>query len=290
MTIWSTTTGLVGGTHVVVIHGSLDRSAGMLKLSRRLDDAFRVTRYDRRGYGRSSPHRGPFDIDGQVDDLATVIVGAEGAGEPLVLVGHSYGGNVALAFVDRHPGQVAAVVTYESPMSWESWWPSDSAGGNAMAWRDDPAEAAERFMRRLIGDDRWDRLPPSSRAARRREGAAMVGELADLRDRAPWRADRIDAPVLVMRGGQGQEHHRLGTDALSERLPDAAVHTVPGARHFGPNTHPDEVGARIREFVAARVRPESRPGQGVRAAIVATRAMPPAVDAIVSEPLIPDAS
>lgn len=264
MTIWSATTGGADSPHVVVIHGSLDRSAGMLKLSRRLDDTYRVTRYDRRGYGRSAPHPGPFDIDAQVDDLAAVIDGVLGGGNasanapvpkvapPVVLVGHSYGGNVALAYVDRHPGRVAAVVTYESPLSWEPWWPRDSAGGNAMAWSDDPDEAAERFMRRLIGDDRWERLPPSTRAARRREGAAMVGELADLRRRAPWRAERIDAPVLVMRGEHGQPHHRLGTEALAERLPDATVHTVAGARHFGPNTHPDAVADRIREFVTDR--------------------------------------
>jgi pimeloyl-ACP methyl ester carboxylesterase len=253
VSIWSATTGAVGGAHVVLIHGSLDRSAGMLKLSRRLDDTFRVTRYDRRGYGRSNPHPGPFGMDGRVDDLAEVIEGAEGVGEPLVLVGHSYGGNVALAYVDRHPGRVAAVVTYESPLSWEPWWPHDSAGGNAMAWSDDPEEAAERFMRRLIGDDRWDRLSTSTRRARRSEGLAMVGELADLRACAPWRADRIRVPVLVMRGEHGQDHHRLGTDALGKMLRDADVHTVPGARHFGPNTHPDEVGARIREFVASNV-------------------------------------
>lgn len=252
MSVWSATAGPVGAVHVVLIHGSLDRSAGMLKLSRRLDDTFRVTRYDRRGYGRSNPHPGPFGMPDQVDDLAAVIDRVEGAGDRLVLVGHSYGGNVALAFVERHPGRVAAVVTYESPLSWEPWWPGDSAGGDAMAWRDDPEQAAERFMRRLIGDDRWDRLPPSTRAARRREGAAMVGELADLRARPPWHPDRIAVPVLVMRGEHGQEHHRLGTEALAARLDDAAVHTVPGARHFGPNTHPDEVGARIREFVAAR--------------------------------------
>ena len=252
MSVWSATAGPVGGAHLVLIHGSLDRSAGMLKLSRRLDGTFRVTRYDRRGYGRSSPHPGPFGIRDQVADLAGVIDRTDGAGDRLVLVGHSYGGNVALAFVDRHPDRVAAVVTYESPLSWEPWWPGDSAGGDAMAWRDDPEEAAERFMRRLIGDDRWDRLPPSTRAARRREGAAMVGELADLRAAAPWRPERITVPVLVMRGEHGQEHHRLGTEALAARLADAAVHTVPGARHFGPNTHPDEVGARIRAFLAER--------------------------------------
>lgn len=253
MNIWSATTGVVGGPHVVLIHGSLDRSAGMLKLSRRLDDEFRVTRYDRRGYGRSTPHPGPFDVDAQVADLAAVIDGAPHAGEPLVLVGHSYGGNVALAYVDRHPDRVGAVVTYESPLSWESWWPRDSAGGNAMSWRSDPDEAAERFMRRLIGDNRWERLPPSAREARRTEGTAMIGELADLRVRAPWRADRIAVPVLALRGEHGQEHHRLGAEALGEMLADAEVGIVPGARHFGPNTHPADVGARIRVFLAARL-------------------------------------
>lgn len=261
MSIWSASTGPVDGAHVVLVHGSLDRSAGMLKLGRRFDEEFRVTRYDRRGYGRSNPHPGPFTMDGQVADLGSVVAAVDdgvdreidGAGQPLVLVGHSYGGNVALAFADRHPGRVAAIVTYESPLSWEPWWPRDSAGGNAMAWRDDPEEAAERFMRRLIGDDRWERLPASTRAARRSEGPAMVGELADLRAHAPWRADRITVPVLVLRGEHGQEHHRLGTDALGAMLPDAEVDTVRGARHFGPNTHPDEVARRIRSFLAARV-------------------------------------
>lgn len=252
MSVWSATTGAVDADHVVLIHGSLDRSAGMLKLSRRLDRDHRVTRYDRRGYGRSNPHPGPFTIRAQVDDLADVIDRVEGAGTPLVLVGHSYGGNVALAYADRHPGRVTAVVTYESPLSWEPWWPRDSAGGNAMAWRDDPEEAAERFMRRLIGDERWDRLPPSTRRARRSEGPAMVGELTDLRQRAPWRADRITVPVLVLRGEHGQEHHRLGTDALGAMLPEAEVDTVPGARHFGPNTHPEAVADRIRVFLDGR--------------------------------------
>lgn len=287
MSVWSATSGAVGAPHVVLIHGSLDRSAGLLKLSRRLDDTYRVTRYDRRGYGRSSPHAGPFTMADQVDDLEAVVAGIDGAADQLVLFGHSYGGNVALAFVDRHPGRVAAVVTYESPLSWEPWWPRDSAGGNAMAWQGEPEEAAERFMRRLIGDDRWDRLPPSTRAARRREGPAMVGELADLRRQAPWRAERIDVPVLVLRGEHAQEHHRLGTDALAGMFTGAAVDTVPGARHFGPNTHPDDVARRIRSFVEARRTGEV---QGVRVSAAATSATPPAVPAIDSEPDMPTIS
>ncbi|HTH07213.1 MAG TPA: alpha/beta fold hydrolase, partial [Ilumatobacteraceae bacterium] len=68
---------------VVLIHGSMDRGAGMLRLSRRLDHDHHVLRYDRRGYGRSS-HRGPFTIAQHVADLEELL-----AGERAVLVGHS---------------------------------------------------------------------------------------------------------------------------------------------------------------------------------------------------------
>lgn len=248
-TIWQATAGVAGAPHVVLVHGSLDRSAGLLKLSRRLDERYRVTRYDRRGYGRSRALTGPYDMDQQVADLVEVVGRTDDAGDQVVVVGHSYGGNVALAAVDRHPGLISGVVTYESPLSWQPWWPGNSAGGNAMAWRDEPEEAAERFMRRLIGDDRWDRLPPSSRAARRAEGPAMIGELTDLRQRAPWSAERVPVPVLAMHGEHGAEHHRQAMGVLSDSLVDATVHTIPAARHFGPNTHPDAVAAVVNAFV-----------------------------------------
>lgn len=253
--IWSVTAGAADGVHMVLIHGSLDRSAGLLKLARRLDDTFAVTRYDRRGYGRSIGCPGPFGIDEQVADLDGVIAGLPDRGSGVVLVGHSYGGNVALAWADRRPDRVAAVVTYESPLSWEPWWPGDSAGADAVAWRADPAEAAERFMRRLVGDDRWERLPPATREQRRQEGPAMVGELADLRARPPWSAEHITVPVLALCGELGREHHRRGTERLASLLPRARSEIVPGARHFGPNTHPDDIAGRVRRFVAEAVGP-----------------------------------
>ena len=204
-----------GAAHIVLVHGSLDRSAGMTKLSRRLEDGFRVTRYDRRGYGRSMPHAGPFGIDAQVDDLVHVIASAPDAPAPCVVFGHSYGGNVALATAERHPELVAGVVVYETPLSWLPWWPGTTAGGDARAWEHDPAGAAERFMRRLIGDARWERLPEATREARRAEGVALVGELGDLGREAPWSRERITAPVLAMRGELGPAASRAGDERAS---------------------------------------------------------------------------
>ena len=255
--VWSATTGSPGAPHVTLIHGSLDRSAGLLKLSRRLADRYRVTRYDRRGYGRSGSVGGPYGLDEQVADLVDVLASVTERVGPRVLVGHSYGGNVALALAHRHPELVDGVVVYETPLSWRAWWPGDSAGADAVAWRSDPAEAAERFMRRLIGDDRWERLPPSSRESRRNEGVAMVGELLDLRARPAWDATAIGVPVLAVHGEFGQEHHRRGAETIAAEVPDGELATLAGGRHPGPNTHPVAVAELIDDFVERRVRPTS---------------------------------
>ena len=79
----------------------------------------------------------------------------------------------------------------------------------------------------------------------------MLGELTDLRRAEPWAPDHISVPVLAMRGERGPAHHERGTGVIAAWFGTPLV-TVPGARHFGPNTHPDEVAAVIADF-AARV-------------------------------------
>ena len=204
----------------------------MLKLSRQLDGDFRVLRYDRRGYGRSFPHPGPFVIDAQVDDLVELL-----AGRKAVLVGHSYGGNVALAAAERHPDLVRGVAAYETPLSWEPWWPTTTAGSIAVADPGVTEDAAERFMRRILGDQRWDALPDRSKQTRRAEGAAMVQELADLRRNRPWTAANIDVPVVVAFGSRGAAHHRRGMTHAAGLL-DCLLVELADCRHDAPLSDP----------------------------------------------------
>jgi pimeloyl-ACP methyl ester carboxylesterase len=246
--IWSTTSGDEGAPLVALVHGSMDRSAGVLRLSRRLDARFRVLRYDRRGYGRSSAAPGPWTVAANVDDLERLVEGHLVDDGRAVIVGHSFGGVVALGLAARRPDLVEAVAVYEMPLSWLDWWPRDSAGAAAMAAAD-PGAAAEAFMRRLVGDDVWERLPAARRDDRRREGAAMVSELADLRRCAPWEPARVGAPVLVLVGEHARPHHRRAFDHLGEILPQVRRRTVDGAGHAGPHTHPDDVAAAVVEFV-----------------------------------------
>jgi pimeloyl-ACP methyl ester carboxylesterase len=240
--VWSHETGDPGAPLVVLVHGTMDRSAGLLKLSRRLDDRFRVLRYDRRGYGRSAPHDGPFGMEQQVDDLVALL-----GGRPAVVFGHSYGGDVALALADRHPDLVRAVGVYEAPLPWLDWWPTSATGSQALQ-DGGPASAGELFVRSLIGDARWSRLPAGTRAARRREGPAMVAELDDLGANPPWEAERITIPAVAMRGSDGQPHHARSTAHIASAL-DCPLVEIEGARHFGPNTHPDAVAAVLAELV-----------------------------------------
>ncbi len=186
MTIWSHEVGPEGGPLIVLIHGAMDRSAGMLKLSRKLDDTYRVMRYDRRGYGRTKPHPGPFTMEYQVADLIELL-----AGRRAVLFGHSFGGNVALATAERHPDLVRAVALYEVPLSWLEWWPGSTSGGRSMEATQGTAEdAAERFMRRMVGNAGWESLPDKVRDERRAEGRTFVEELADLGTNEPWHSRR----------------------------------------------------------------------------------------------------
>lgn len=246
--VWRDDSGPVDGAAILVIHGSMDRSSGMLRLARTLDREFRVVRYDRRGYGRSKPHDGPFDMGSQVADAVDVLEGRRA-----IVIGHSFGGNVALALAAGHPQLVAAVGVYETPLSWEPWWPGTTAGAAAVATQGRPDEAAERFMRRLIGDERWENLPERTRAERRSEGAAMVGELGDLRAHPPWRASDIKVPVMVGYGEFGRPHHRDGMVRLAAMLSDARAVELAGCRHDAPMSHPALLRSHIVDPLVASV-------------------------------------
>jgi pimeloyl-ACP methyl ester carboxylesterase len=239
--IWSHEMGRSGAPLITLVHGAMDRSAAMVLLSRRLDDQYRVLRYDRRGYARSRDAGGPFTMDAHVADLVGLL-----DGRCAVVFGHSYGGNVALALAERHPELVRAVAVYEVPLSWLPWWPGRRSGPTAAS----PEEAAEQFMRRMVGDDQWDALPESTRSARRAEGQTFVDEIADLGAEPPWHAERIDVPFVAMYGALTREHHRDGCHYLAELLSDQEAIAIEGARHNGPFTHPEAVAAVIRAIEA----------------------------------------
>lgn len=219
---------------VVLVHGSLDRSAGMARIAREVNKYAPVVRFDRRGYGKSHSHLGPFTVSGNADDLVDII------GEQKVLLfGHSFGGNVALLAAQRLPHLVVGVSTYETPLSWMPWWSGQSAG--AAAIEQAPENAAEAFMVRLIGDKRWRELPEKTKESRRREGPALVGELSDLRAGPPWDARHITCPVIAGVGSKASAHHRQGAHWIANNVMNGALEVIEGAGHGAHVSHSQAV-------------------------------------------------
>lgn len=234
------------GPLVVFVHGSLDRSSAFARVGRHLADAH-VVRYDRRGYGRSLAAGPAPAFEAQVDDLAGVV-----AGRPAVLVGHSLGGVIALAFAQRSPSVVRSVVAYEAPMSWLPWWPTGSAGAAAVGGEGSAEDAAERFMRRMVGDDRWERLPDRTREQRRAEGPALVAELRSIRPPAapPYSCEAITVPVLAAHGTESAPHHKEAARVLADAVPAGELATVEGAGHGIHLTHPAELAGLTRRALS----------------------------------------
>jgi pimeloyl-ACP methyl ester carboxylesterase len=217
----------------------MDRASSFARLLPHLGD-FDVLTYDRRGYGRASSHT-PTSLQDHVDDLVDRIGDA-----PAVVVGHSLGGDLALAAATRRPDLVRAVGAWEAPLPWLPWWPAESAGTRAVNAGLPPGDAAEVFMRGVVGDDVWERLPEATRTARRDEGPAMIVDVGGLLAGPPFDPGAVKAPVLTGRGGASKPYHRRSAEWLLENVVDAQLHEIAGAGHGAHASHPTEFADFIR--------------------------------------------
>ncbi|MEO1256672.1 MAG: alpha/beta hydrolase [Bacteroidota bacterium] len=85
-------------------------NAGMLRLM----DQFQLIFYDRRGSGLSQRFdKNEVSFQDQIDDLFTIIQLLTGENDQVNLLGHSFGGYLATAFINQHPDMVDHVILYE---------------------------------------------------------------------------------------------------------------------------------------------------------------------------------
>jgi len=224
---------------VVLVHGAVDRAAGMIRVARKIDNC-EVVRYDRRGYGRSASLGAPFTFEEHIEDLELVI-----GDRPSVLFGHSYGGSIALAVASRGNSFVHAAVSYEAPRTWETWWPPPP--GTDI----DPADAAEHFVKRMIGQERWQTLPASSRLNLRRQGVLMVHELNTQKIQR-YRVEEAEVPLILGVGDFSGEHAQKAATIFSEEAKRGRVVRLLGAKHDAPMSHPEQIagliGAAVRQI------------------------------------------
>lgn len=249
------------GPGVVCAHSNASSSAQWRDLLDLLAPDFRVLAADSYGAGRS-PEWPSDRVIGLGDEVALLEPVLARAGAPLALVGHSYGGAVALVAALANPGRVGALAVYEPTLF--SLVDADSPPPNAAdGIRDVVAAAgadldagnrdgaARRFIDYWMGTGAWDRTPaqrqPAIAAATtkmRRWAHALFSEATPL---TAFRT--LDVPVLYMVGRRSPVSARDVGRLLVPVLPRVEVREFEELGHMGPITHPQVVNRAIQEFL-----------------------------------------
>jgi pimeloyl-ACP methyl ester carboxylesterase len=247
------------GEPVVLLHSSACSGTQWRGFAQDYGHRFRLLAPDLYGYGASTSWlgRGPLRLAHEAR-IAEALIGR--CGEPVHLVGHSYGGAVALKLAAERPAMLRSLTLIE-PVAFHLLWHSDPAGGadfaeirrlaegvSAAVARGDRVGAMQRFVEYWSGAGAWARLSDKQREAVLLTAPkipldfwATIAEPKLLRDYAA-----VTLPTLLLRGDQSPGPARRITDLLASNLPQAAMKIIHGAGHMLPLTH----GAVVNPIVA----------------------------------------
>ena len=234
-------------TTVLLIHSGGFTSRQWRKLSELLAPQYEVLAPDLLGYGSrgSWPDGQPFHFRQDVDLLESLLTG------PAHLVGHSYGGFLALQLALKRPELVRSIAVYE-PVAF-GILDEDERGALNEVRRDfdDPEAWLRAFVEWWNGKGAWERLNEETRGAFRAVGWKLFQEVmtlgADTTGRATYAT--ITAPTLVMAGELSPWTERRVVEKLGAALPRATARFFPGVGHMGPISH----APLINDAIAAHV-------------------------------------
>jgi len=259
----------ISGEAVVCLHSSTGSQAQWRGLAGQLAERCRVYGFDLHGHGRSPQWPAGAGHTLLVD--AGAVLERMRREDGVHLVGHSYGGAVALQIALRYPQWVRSLTVYE-PVAFglihrhASGDDSlDEIEGIAQSVRlrveqGDLDGASERFVDYWAGAGAWRRLDPAQQAVVMSR-VPTVPHHFDGCFAATWgRAAlaRLQMPVLLMHGARTRAPARRIVELLGDALGDRARRAVfEQAAHLGPITHEREVNAAIVPFVREQLGPAS---------------------------------
>ncbi len=227
------------GSAVLLLHGWMGDQADLAPLAAEFAADHHVILVDLRGHGASQPSAGPFTLDDFADDAAAVAT-MLGTG-PVLAVGHSMGGAVALTLAGRYPWLVSEVVMVDSP--WALTPPGPELLARAAPLRDSEAEYI--FRRDRLRNARAALLPgPLGPAAAWPVAAQSYESLMHWDGPAALRGCPRPVHAVFADGGW-----QTITPDLP-RFPGLRASHVPGTGHWVQVERPDAVAAVIRSDIA----------------------------------------
>ena len=248
------------GEPVVLLHSSLSSKSQWSELAARLAPRFRVIALDLIGYGDNPMPAAsrPFSLDDEVRLVADRLDRLIPPHVRVHIVGHSYGGLVALRFAERCRGRVASLALYE-PVAF-GVVPDDGAGlaevkriaecVRQLLTAGLRMQAAEIFVDFWSGTGSYGRFPRPARLAIARNISKVP---FDFQAAMSWPVDAsgvrsITVPTMLLTGDHSPAIAQHIVQHLSRALPKRYVGRI-DAGHMGPVTAPHLVNPWIEAFV-----------------------------------------
>ncbi|WP_328635059.1 alpha/beta fold hydrolase [Streptomyces sp. NBC_00356] len=225
---------------------------------------YRVIAHDRRGHGRSTQTWSGNEMNTYADDLATLIDTLDL--RDVTLVGFSTGGGEVARYVGRHSTARVAQVALVSAVPPFMLKTADNPGGVPIETFDairagSLADRSQLYRDLADGPFFGNNRPGAEVSQGIREAFWRQGLQAGHRSAyeciaafsaTDFRADldAIDVPTLVIHGDDDQVvPFEVGGKASAARIKNAALKVYPGAPHGITDTHKDQLGADLLEFL-----------------------------------------
>ena len=248
------------GAPIVLLHSSLSSKSQWAALAERLAPRFRVIALDLCGYGDNAMRTAPesFTLDDEVRLVAGHVDRLVPPHVRVHVVGHSYGGVVALRFAQRSRGRVASLTLYE-PVAFGMLDQEDATLVEIKQIAECvprliaaglPQHATELFVDFWSGRGSYGRLarPDQIGVARNINKVPF-----DFRAASSWPAGAesvrsIAVPSLLLSGNQSPAVALRMVQRLARALPKRYLGRI-DAGHMGPVTTPHLVNPWIEAFI-----------------------------------------
>jgi len=241
-----------GEKSIILIHDGLVHGEIWNQQYSVFSEKYRVVRYDRRGYGRSSQPEEPYS---NIEDLHSVLTSLNI--DNAILIGMSAGGGLAIDYTIEHPENVSALVIVGAVVSGFGYSDHFFTRGGRLKLSD--YADTEKLMRYLILEDPYEMCPKNS-SVREKLWTLMESypqnidfsknRLAVQPERpAIDRLSEIRIPTLIVVGEYDIPDVFVHAGAIESGVPFAQKVIIRNAGHLVPLEQPKQFNEHVLEFM-----------------------------------------
>jgi 3-oxoadipate enol-lactonase len=241
------------GEYIVLLHDGILHRAVWDAQFPVLAENYRVVRYDRRGFGKSSEPQAPFS---HVDDLSQLFVQLKI--DRAIVFGMSAGGGLAIEFALQHPDRVNALVLVGAVVGGYGYSTHFLTRGGHLTSLADVMEPA-KFIQYFGWDDPYE-VYPENREAKKKFFALLKANPQNVRgalgffSKPPERPavphlSEIKVPVLVLVGEYDIPDVHAHSGVIQSGIPQARREIIPKSGHLIPLEQPAAFNVTVSRFL-----------------------------------------